>query len=190
MRILVCVVLLSLITGCVSLPQHPGGQEFTQPGVSFTPPAGNQWSILGLSTYQTALMTKGKDANESYLVATQLFQIPAFGSKDEFLQFVRKGRASEPQTGRFETIKNEEALYQQREETCVKHRAASKDYGAKRGGEYAIYETYGMNCIHPKNSKVGVFIEFSRKAPVGVSNTEFDGLGENLLKSVRFTEFR
>jgi hypothetical protein len=184
------VVLLSLISGCANLPQHPGGQIFVQPGVSFTPPAGSQWSILSLSTYQTALITKGKNDNESYIVATQLFQIPPFESNDAFLNYVQKGRASEPQTGRFETIKNEEALYKQREETCVKHRASSKDYGAKRGGEYAIYETYGMNCIHPKNSQVGVFIELSRKAPAGIANDEFDRLGENLLKSVQFTDFR
>jgi len=181
---------MSLLTACASLPQHPGGQRFIQPGVSFTPPADSQWSVAMLSTYQTMLATNGKIANESFIVATQLFQIPPFSSKDEFLKFVQKGRSSEPQTGRFETIKNQETLYEQREEICVKHKAASKDCGAKRGGEYSIYETYGMNCIHPKNTKVGVFIELSRKAPAGTSNDDFDRFGENLLKSVQFSDFR
>jgi len=190
MQKLLLVLFLSVISGCVSLPQHPGGQEFSQPGVSFTPPSGYQWSILSLSTYQTALITKGKSDNESFIVATQLFQLPPFNSKDEFLKFVQKGRASEPQTGRFEIIINAESVYERPDVTCVKHRAASKDYGAKRGGEYAIFETYGMNCIHPKNSKVGLFVELSRKAPADTSNDEFIRLGENFLNSVRFTEFR
>lgn len=190
MRILLLIISMSLLTACASLTQHPGGQPFIQPGVSFTPPAGSQWSLAMLSTYQTILATKGKIANESLIVLTQLYQVPPFNSKDEFLNFVQKGRSGEPQTGRFETIKNHETLYEQREEICVKHIAASKDYGAKRGGEYSIYETYGMNCIHPKNAKVGILIELSRKAPAGTSNDEFNQLGENLLKSVQFSDFR
>lgn len=190
MRTLLFLVLTSLVTACASLPQHHGGQRFVQPGVSFVPPAGSQWSLITLSTYQTVLATKGKIANESLIVIAQVFEIPPMSSKNDFLSYVKEGRANEPITGRFEAIKNQEILYEQREETCVKHQAATKDFGEKRGGEYTIFETFGMNCIHPKNEKIGVFIEFSRKAPPETINEDFEQFGENLLKSVEFKDFR
>jgi len=190
MRILLVLFLMSQLTACAIYPQHPGGQRIYQPGVSFIPPAGNQWSELMHSTYQITLITKGKSTDETIVVAAQIFQLPPFNSKEEFLKFVQKGRASEPQTGRFEAIRNHEMLDEQRKETCAKHQAASKDFGAKRGGEFTIYETSGMNCIHPKNTNVGVFIELSRKAPPGTTNDEFESLAGSLLKSTQFSDFR
>lgn len=189
MRILFSLLSLFLLSACVSLPQYPGGQRVAVPGVSFVPPAGKQWSMMMGSTYQNVLATQGKNSNETLIVATQIIQISSVGSKEDFLKRVKEQRAAEPQTGRFEIIKNREFLDEERTETCVRHIAASKDYGAKRGADFTIYETYGMNCIHPNDPAVGVFVEFSRKAPPGLASEEFESLGNNLLRSVEFTKF-
>lgn len=190
MRILLSLLSLFLLSACVSLPQYPGGQRVAVPGVSFVPPAGKQWSMMVGSTYQNVLAAKGMNSNETFIVATQIVQISSVGSKEEFLKRVKEQRAAEPQTGRFETIKNREFLDEERAETCVRHIAASKDYGAKRGADFTIYEAYGMNCIHPSNPGVGVFVELSRKAPPDVASEEFESLGNGLLRSVEFTPFR
>jgi hypothetical protein len=142
------------------------------------------------SDYQTVLAAGGRNSDETFIVATQIFQISNARSKEGFLKRVKEQRAAEPQTGRFETIKNREFLDHERTETCVRHIAASKDYGAKRGTDFTIYETYGMNCIHPNNPDIGVFVELSRKAPPALSSEEFESLGNGLLRSVEFTQFR
>lgn len=191
MRTILYLISLFLITSCVSSPpRYAGGQRIYSPGVSFVPPNVTQWSMLMNSTYQNVLASYGRTPDESFIVATKIVQSSTFTSKEEFLKAVKDQRAAEPQTGRFELISNNEFLDTGRTETCVKHIAASKDFGAKRGGEFTIYETYGMNCIHPNNPTIGVFVELSRKAPPNVPYNEFKSLGEELLQSVKFTEFR
>ena len=190
MRNLFRLFFLLLLTSCISLPQYPGGQRIALVGVSFVPPAGKQWSMIINSTYQTALGARGHNPNETFVIATQIIQISTFSDKDKFLKFIQEERAAEPQTGRFEVIRDSEVLDGERMETCVKHKAASKDFGAKRGGPYTIYETYGMNCIHPNNPNIDVFIELSRKVPPEAQSDEVDKIGEELLRSVKFSEFR
>jgi len=189
MRKAILLFSLLLLSSCVSLPQYPGGQRINLAGYSFVPPADKQWSMLMMSTYQTVLAAKGNNPKETFVIAAQIIQISTFTDKDEFLKYVQKGRAAEPQTGRFELIRNSEILDSGRMETCVKHIAVSKDYGAKRGGLYTIFETYGMNCIHPNNPKIDVFIELSRKAPMESQSDELDKIGQELLDSVKFSEF-
>jgi hypothetical protein len=123
-------------------------------------------------------------------VGVSTFQIPAFSSPQQFLAHVKSGRAAEPQTGRFEVVRNDEQLYTERAETCVKHEAESKDFGAKRGSDYSLIQYVGMNCIHPKNPTIGIFVEFSRKAPPGTEYLEFRTRGSELLKSVEFSAYR
>jgi hypothetical protein len=159
-------------------------------GVSFVPPAGKEWSMIKNTTYHTVLTANGKNSNENFTVTSQVTEIPKFASKEAFLNTVQEQRAAELQTGKFELINNKEFLDDNRPETCVKHIIAYKDYGEKGGGDFTIYETYGMNCIHPNNPKLGILVELSRKAPPDVPGPDFENLAENLLKSVQFTNIR
>jgi hypothetical protein len=163
-------------------------QRVEQPGVSFTPPAGKTWSLLMRSTYQVALGAQGS-SNETYVTSVNVYQLPAGLSPEQFLAHVKAGRAAEPQTGRFEILSNNEQPYTDRPEVCVKHRTTSKDYGARRGGDFTVVDYLGMNCIHPTSPRVGVFIELSRKAPTA-ADASFDADGMSLLRSVAFAQFK
>lgn|GEM_PF-4335864 len=81
-------------------------------------------------------------------------------------------------------------MYKAREEVCAYFSSSSKDYGAKHSDGYALYETYGMYCVHPYNNSIGVFIELSRKAPFSKSEGPINKLGEKLLISVKFSDFK
>lgn len=144
------------------------------------------------STYQSAFGANEMPRNETLIVSTTVFNIPTNDSKQDFLAAVKKGRTqNEPQTGRFEVISNREELYGARPETCVVYQSAAKDFGveAKRGGEYSIFETFGMDCIHPSKPSVGISVELSRKAPPGTTFPEFEAMASNLLQSVKFVAF-
>jgi hypothetical protein len=185
---------VTLLSACVVGPSYQefwGGERVYQPGVSFELPAGKSWVALIRTTYQAAIGTRDMPPNETLIVATSVYDLPGYANKEEFLQAVKQGRAAEPATGRFEKISLVERLYDARPETCVFHQSASNDYGveAKRGGQYTVYETFGMNCMHPDYPAVGILVELSRKAPPGTTFPEFETMGSFLLQSVQFGEF-
>jgi len=129
--------------------------------------------------------------NDTVIVSSSVYNINPPASKEDFLKAIHEGRSSEPDTGRFEEIRNTEQLYTDRPETCVIYRSASKDFGveAKRGGKYSVFEMIGMHCIHPNKPNVGIQLEFSRKAPPNTTFPNFENVGLAILKSVKFSEF-
>ncbi len=194
MRRTLLFLLSVTLVGCVSVPSYQfldGGQRVDQPGVSFVLPEGHKWAAIMRSTYQCAFGALGTPKFDTLIVGCIVYDIQPASSKEDFLKKVQEGRSREPSTGRFETIRNSEQLYDERSETCVIYTSASKDFGAeaKRGGQYSVLETMGMHCIHPINPAVGIQVELSRKAPPGTSYPNFDADGVSLLKSVEFKAF-
>jgi hypothetical protein len=165
------------------------GERVDQPGVSFSPPSGRSWYFLGRSTELATLAARGSSNDETYVAAVRRYQLPSELSPEAFLTWVKAQRAAEPQAVRYELIHNDEQLYAERPEVCVKYRSTSKDYGAKRGGEFPFFDTLGMHCIHPTSKRVGVFVEFSRKAPTPADDS-FNAEGLRLLQSVAFMPFK
>jgi hypothetical protein len=195
MRSLLYLVLLAILSACVVAPRFDhleGGQRVDQPGVSFVLPNGKPWFSIFRSTYQASFGRLDEPRKETFVVHVSVYNVPSPSpSKREFLKITKEGRANEPETGRFKEIRNNEELYEARSEICVIHKAVSKDYGAeaKRGGEYSVYDTFGMNCIHPDKPSVGILVELSRKAPPEITFPEFNTIGSALLESVKFGEF-
>jgi hypothetical protein len=195
MRLILSFISAFALSACVTVPsyqQFSGGSQVEQPGVSFVLPAEKTWSAIIRSGYQVSLGANERTNNETYIVSVRTYRIPTFSSTQKYLEFVKAGRsANEPETGKFELIKNHEELYAARTATCVRHESASKDFSASavRNGSYTVLETFGMNCIHPNNPTVGVFIELSRKAPPDVAAPEFNAMGSRLLQSAKFNVF-
>lgn len=195
MRLILSFISAFALSACVTAPsyqQFSGGTQVDQPGVSFVLPAEKSWSAIIRSGYQVSLGANERTNNETFIVSVQTYRIPAFSSSQKYLEFVKTSRtANDPDTGKFEIIRNHEELYAARTETCVKHESASKDFSASavRKGSYTVLETFGMNCIHPNNPSVGVYIELSRKAPPDVAAPEFNEMGSRLLQSAKFNAF-
>ena len=193
MRQITLSFLFLILAGCAAQPNFnkvAAGGSFSQAGLTYTTSEDFEWNVLTQHTYSTNLAAFGSDRNESYIISTTMFNIPPNQTGQQFLDFVKSERAKEPQTGRFENIRESISLYTARKEICTNFSSSSKDYGAKRSGEYTLYETYGMYCIHPYNKSIGVFIELSRKAPFSKNESQLNKHGEELLKSVEFSDFR
>ena len=192
---LVATLLCSLfLMGCVAQQNFntlAGGNEFSQAGLTYTAPEGYEWNILVQQTYRTNIATYGRDKNESYMISTTMYNIESNQNAQSFLSHIQSEHAKEPDTGRFENLREDEySLNTNRKEICVNYSGSSKDLGAKRGGEHTIYEAYGMHCIHPENSSIGVFIEISRKAPLSQKESPLIQLGQKLFNSVTLSEFK
>ena len=187
-------LLILVISSCVIVPNYQyinGGARIKQPGISFVLPKAKSWIAIIRSTYEAAFGASRMPRHESLIVAVRVYDLPATTNKQEFLKYIKQKREAGPKTGRFEKIRNNQSLYNVRSESCVVHQSASKDFGseAKRGGDYSVFETFGMTCRHPMKPQVGMFIELSRKAPPATDFPEFEIMAQNLLKSVKFIEF-
>lgn len=190
----VWLTLILVISSCSTIPSYQfirGGEIIKQPGISYVLPEDKPWAAIMRTTYQAAFGAGQMPINDTLIVASQIYNLPPNTNKENFLENIKKAHAAEPQTERFEDIKNNLAIFDERNETCIVHQSSSKDFGveARRGGEYTIYETYGMNCIHPLKPQIGVLIELSRKAPPETTFSDFDSMAQKLLRSVIFTEF-
>ena len=148
---------------------------------------GRSWSGQRIKSPSGA---RGPSKDETFVTHANVYQLPSGLSREQFLEHVRKGRADEPRTGRFEVVGNDEHLSERRQEVCVEHRAASRDHGATRGYSFTIVDYLGMNCIHPPDSSIGVLVELSRKAPPSLPDPAFDATGAELLHSVEFVKFK
>lgn len=194
MRRTLLLIIAAMLLGCVSASSYQlfdGGHRVEQPGVSFVMPEGLKWFAIVRSTYQGVFGAIGTPENDTLIVSCKVYSIQPVSSKKDFLNEVHELRIREPNTGRFESIRNTEQLYDNRPETCVIYRSASKDFGAeaKRGGQYSILETIGMHCVYPSKPAVGIQVELSRKAPPDTSYKNFDEIGIALLQSVKFGAF-
>jgi hypothetical protein len=183
-----------LSVSCAAAPSYQyvqGGERVNQPGVSFVLPAEHKWAAIMRTTYQSAFGALGMPKYDTVIVSSNVYNIKPPASKEEFLNAVHNGRSSEPNTGRFEVFRNTEQLYEDRPETCVIYKSASKDFGveAKRGGQYSVLETIGMHCVYPNKPNIGIQVEFSRKAPPETTYPEFNDVGLAILRSVKFAEF-
>lgn len=190
MRIALVFLLALSLTACVTtIPrQIPGGTRIVQPGVTLSLPTSRSWLARAMNKGGMAFGAKGDSPQETLVIAVARYPIPEFYNAVAFLGYVKAERAKDIDPHWFETIQNQERLYTERSEICVKHEAASKELIPKRGAAYTMLEYYGMNCIHPFNTSVGIFVEFSRKAPPGVDFPPFETIGKAFLQSVEFIE--
>ena len=190
------IIILALsvaIVACVTVaPVVNPNSEISIYGVSSLPPQNGSWTLLTAAGFQMSLAKEGTKKNESLAANVAIYQLPEFQSNEEFLSHIIKGRAEEPSIGRFEILKNEEALSPLMDVTCVKYHSISKDKAAKiQGGGTAemLLENIGYHCIHPKNRTVGVNMEYSLRHFADTTYGEFANNANEYFSDIKFTEF-
>ncbi|CAC9647754.1 hypothetical protein [bacterium endosymbiont of Bathymodiolus sp. 5 South] len=193
MKKIIIYVLCIFTISCASIPNFDkvrgnSGQNIAIAGMSFIPSGDIVWDIVKQHTYQAILFNKNKD--ETLITVIETFNLSEEINKENFLSFIKDREKKAPKTGRYERITEFINSYNHKGATCVKHIASSKDYGAKRDGQYTIFEVYGVYCIHPNNNNIGLFIQLSRKAPFDQKNQLFKQLGQDLLDSIVFKSYK
>ena len=104
--VLLAIALIGCSSGLQLAGPQPVGARVDQPGVSFTLPPGTSWSVMVRSTYQVTLGARGPAKDETFVTHANVYQLPSGLSREQFLEHVKKGRADEPRTGRFEVKKS------------------------------------------------------------------------------------
>jgi hypothetical protein len=187
------IILCLLVTSCITVaPIVSPYSRIDIYGVSSLPPQNGQWSVIVASGTQMSLAKSGGIDNESLVVQVSTFQLPEFEKDEDFLTYVQQGRASEPDTGRFRVIENEESLSILDDATCVKYHSVSEDNAAQiKGGNVAsmLLENMGYNCQHPLNKLVGVHIEYSLRRYPDTVYSSFESDANGFFGNIGFTSF-
>lgn len=190
---IILIMLCCCIASCVTVaPVVNPNTEISLYGVSSLPPQNGDWVLLTATGYQMNLAKSGDTKNESLVANVNIFQLPELGTDEAFLNYIIQGRADEPTIGRFEIQKNTETLSTLNGSVCVKYHSISKDKNAQiQGGDTAVMllENRGYNCKHPKNSTVGVNIEYSLRHFPETSYLSFEKSANEFFSNIKFTAF-
>jgi hypothetical protein len=150
------------------------------------PPQEPNWQMMLMNTYQLTLGKRGGKPNETYIANVQLYQLPPLASEHEFKKVVSQGRLSEPDTGRFRLIKNDEELASTKGTWCVRYHTVSEDKAAKTptGPITMLRDEYGYHCQHPSRKNVGVFFSYSLRHNPGDGDEELGKKANEFLEQV------
>ena len=83
----------------------------SQAGLSYIPPIKKPWYKATAHTYNTTIFLANKKEQETFAVATLLFNIEEQKSKEDFMTLIKNRRQETPNTGRFERIKQSLVFY-------------------------------------------------------------------------------
>lgn len=193
MRKIIVIVSGTFLLSCVTTaPVVNPSREINLYGISSLPPQNGSWTLLTATGYQLSLAKQGEKSNESLVANVYIYQLPGLASDKEFIDHISKGRAAEPEMGRFEILKNEERLEVLNGANCVKYHSISKDRSARvqAGGTAAmLLENLGYHCMHPRNHAVGVNIEYSLRHYPETGYPSFESNAVDFFRNVKFTEF-
>jgi len=160
-------------------------------GVSTLPPQDKGWYILIHDGYQLVFLKKGK-GKRTYVINISIHYIPEMkdiNSEEDFLHLVKKAHASEPETGRFVVVNNEETLDKVRGDYCVHLHTLAEDYGATNSSreEAPLLMGYtGYNCRHPENKSILVNFEYSHRYKENDMDPNWQEQADKFLKQVEF----
>lgn len=187
------IALSTLLVSCVTIaPIVNNSSEIRLYGLSSLPPQNGSWAIITASGYQASIAKAGNKKNESLVANLYIYKLPEFPTDSAFLSHVEKGRAAEPDIGRFEVLKNDQMLTSLNGTNCVSYHSVSKDNSAhiQGGGTTTmLVENFGYHCKHPKNPAVGVNIEYSLRHFPDTSYSSLETDAKNFFSNVRFIEF-
>jgi hypothetical protein len=187
------IALGAVLASCVTTaPIVNPSSQIQLYGVSSLPPQNGSWRVITASGYQASFGKSGGKEDESLVANMYIYKLPALSTDEAFLSHVQEGQAAEPDIGRFEILKNDQALAMLNGAHCVSYHSVSKDNSAKtRGGDVAamLLENRGYHCMHPRNHTVGVNIEYSLRHYPDTSYQSFGKDAESFFTNVRFTEF-
>ena len=182
--------LLIFVISCQAQTQMTGRDgRIAISGVSVLPPQERNWQTILASTYQLALQKR--NANATYVAVVQVYKLPTVASAEEFKNTISQGRAAEPDTGRFKTLKNEEELSLEREGWCVKYHTIVEDRGSKTpsGTLVMVREERGYHCQHSADKNVGVWFAYSLRQMPGQRDPDLEQKARAFLEQVQFTAF-
>jgi hypothetical protein len=192
MRRLLAIGVLAL-TACQTsppkeLPYPP--QRVFQNAYSFMPPAELGWRVLGRKGHLVFVARNGINTNETFAIQGGARRLPAYGSREEFVEIVRKAVAKGAADQRFNVLKHD-MIADTAKETCVRSHLTAEDRAAvtrTAAPGVMVLETMVRFCVHPKYPELVVSVDYSHRRYPEHADPKFTEKADRLLSSLEYLE--
>jgi hypothetical protein len=135
-------------------------------GFSLIPLNEEGWYIGESYKDNLNLRKYGTSPDETYVIYTEIFEVPSFNSQSEFVDFVKQHNKNFGGGIRFNTIKEEAEPYSRNGVQCVRSNLMFEDTAAKMqgGGVHTmVLEMDVMTCVHPTDSSCALEVIYSHR---------------------------
>ena len=191
MRRLLAIGVLAL-TACQTsppkeLPYPP--QRVFQNAYSFMPPAELGWRVLGRDAHRAVYARAGINPDETFAIQGEARRLPAYGSREEFFEIVKKGLEKEAADPRFKVLKHDPVP--ETATTCLRTHFVAEDHSAvKRTATpgVMVLEAMARFCAHPKHAQVLIRLGYSHRRYPEHADPKFAEKADRLLSSLEFLE--
>ena len=170
------------------LPYPP--QRVFQNAYSFMPPAELGWRVLGRDAHRVVVARNGMTTNETFAIQGEARRLPDYGSREEFVEIVRKAVAKGAGDQRFNVLRHE-MIADAAKETCVRSYFTAEDHApvtrtAAQG--IMVLETMVRFCVHPRYPQLVVSVGYSHRRYPEHADAGFAEKADRLLSSLEFLE--
>ena len=131
---------------------------------------------------------KGNNLDETYGLNIIVFELPNLDSKEEFVEYIKDGRAKDTDPERFKIIRDEINIYEDFVDYCVTYYSAAEDKKAKKRSKNKdpmILEMAGYVCRHPKNKNLAVDFDFSHRYYKGHEDKKLVPMAKEFFKNLK-----
>jgi tetratricopeptide (TPR) repeat protein len=110
-----------------------------------------------------------------------------FATPEEFLNYMRRYLAAEPDRKRFSAVEVSVTLEPSLGPLCVRARTKSHDHkAANRVGKYLVLEIWNVTCVHPAAPELVVSLAYHERYQPGEKPGDAESDGERFISSLRF----
>jgi hypothetical protein len=171
------------------LPYPP--QRVFQNTYSFMPPVELGWVQLVRTGNELAFARPGRNPDETFAIQGRVFRLPAYGSREEFAEIIRKGLAEQAADPRYRVLKHDMIADPSKETSCLRSHFVAEDTTAvKRTATPGsmVLEVMTRSCAHPKNPNFAVTLVYSHRYYPEHADAKFADKADQLLSSMEFLQ--
>ena len=184
--------ILLLLGSCASQEVQVPPERFFQKGFSFMLPNEKGWVVGARTPLRIVLGKRGESPDETLVVEANVIEGPTpLQSNEELLRIAKEVATGNTNPLRFNYLKREFSPHVEKGNNCVRFHITAEDHGvAKRSrkAEHMILEKLDLLCVHPKNKRVAISMQYSQRTYPDQRDPRFLERATSVLNSIEFTD--
>lgn len=188
------LIAILLLSGCTRSqpPTLPANYYYEGSYIDIHSPNEEGWSLMGKSTQGIVFGKNGKEKGDSQIAQVLFFPLSKdTKDKNEFLSLIEKDFHKNTNKDRFDIIKSDFQLYDQRKYTCVMVKALVNDKKAKTSSfttDSLKMSIKSLYCKDPKTEKRGFMVSYSYRGKI--IDPKLNDKANSFINGVEFSEYK
>lgn len=187
------LIAIFLLSGCTRTqpPTLPANHYYEGSYIDIHSPNEEGWSLIGKSTEGIVFGKNGKEKGDTQIAQVLFFPLSDSKDKNEFLSLIEENFHNNTNKDRFDIIKSDFQLYNQRKYTCIMMKALLNDKKAKTSSfttDSLKMSIKSLYCKDPKTEKRGFIIGYSYRGKI--IDPKLNDKADSFISGVEFPEYK